>query len=124
MGVKAVVSKGWGEGGNGTMNLAQAVADIIEAGTNNYHPLYDWSMSLEEKIRKIATEIYGADDVTYSAKAKNQLKSFQKLGFEQLPVCMAKTQKSFSDNEKKIGRPTGFTVNVQLYMYDMWSETK
>ncbi len=115
VGVKAVVSRGWGMGGNGTMELAQAVVDVIESGTNNYKPLYDWSISLEDKIKKIATEIYGADDVTYSPKAKTQLKEFAKLGVEGMPVCMAKTQKSFTDNENRIGRPTGFTVNVREF---------
>ncbi len=73
VGVKAVVSRGWGMGGNGTMELAQAVVDVIESGSNNYQPLYDWSLPIEDKIKKIATEIYGADDVTYSPKAKSQL---------------------------------------------------
>jgi formate--tetrahydrofolate ligase len=114
-GVKAVISRGWGLGGNGTCELAQAVADTIESGSNNYRPLYDWSLPIEEKIKKIATEIYGADDVTYSPKAKTQLKEFIKLGVDAMPVCMAKTQKSFSDNENKIGRPTGFSVNVREF---------
>jgi len=115
VGVKAVVSRGWGMGGNGTMELAQAVVDVIESGTNNYKQLYDWSLSIEDKIRKIATEIYGADDVTFSPKAKTQLKEFNKLGVDHMPVCMAKTQKSFTDNENRIGRPTGFTVNVREF---------
>lgn len=115
MGVKAVLSKGWGNGGDGTKDLAQAVVDVIESGINNYHPLYDWSIPVEEKIKIIATEIYGADEVTYTAKAKSQLKDFIKLGFNNLPVCMAKTQKSFTDNETRIGRPTGFSVNVREF---------
>jgi len=115
VGVKAVLSKGWGQGGEGTKELAQAVVDVIESGVNNYRPLYDWSLPIEEKIKKIATEIYGADDVTYTSKAMSQLKDFVKLGFNNLPVCMAKTQKSFTDNESKIGRPTNFTVNVREF---------
>jgi formate--tetrahydrofolate ligase len=114
-GVKAVVSKGWGQGGEGTRDLATAVVESIESGKNQYRPLYDWSLPIEEKIKKIATEIYGADDVTYSAKAKTQLKEFVNLGFNGLPVCMAKTQKSFSDNESKIGRPVNFSVNVREF---------
>jgi formate--tetrahydrofolate ligase len=113
--VKAVVSRGWSLGGNGTTELAQMVVEVIESGTNNYQPLYDWSITIEEKISKIATEIYGADDVTYSVKAKSQLKEFLKLGVGNFPVCMAKTQKSFTDNENKIGRPTGFVVNVREF---------
>jgi len=115
LGVKAVLSKGWGQGGEGTKELAQAVVDIIERGVNNYKPLYDWSLSIEEKIKKIVTEIYGADDVTYSGKARSQLKDFIKLGCDGFPICMAKTQKSFSDDESKIGRPTGFKVNVREF---------
>jgi len=115
LGVKAVLSKGWGQGGEGTKELAQAVVDIIESGVNNYKPLYDWSLSIEEKIKKIVTEIYGADDVTYSGKARSQLKDFIKLGCDGFPICMAKTQKSFSDDESKIGRPTGFKVNVREF---------
>lgn len=115
MGVKAVVSKGWSEGGNGTTDLAQAVVDIIESGVNAYHPLYDWNLSIEDKINTIATEIYGASKVTYSPKAKSQLNEFVKNGFNGLPVCMAKTQKSFSDDEKKAGRPVNFTVSVREF---------
>ncbi len=114
-GVKAVVSKGWGEGGNGTKNLAQAVVNEIENKSGNYRQLYDWSLSIEDKIKKIATEIYGAADVTYSPKAKTQLKEFAKLGVNAFPVCMAKTQKSLSDDEKKVGRPTGFTINIREF---------
>ena len=115
LGVRAVVSKGWELGGEGTKELAQAVVDSIESGVNHYHPLYDMSLSIEEKIKTIATQIYGADDVTYSAKAKTQLKDFVELGYNHLPVCMAKTQMSFSDDEKKIGRPHGFVVNVREF---------
>jgi formate--tetrahydrofolate ligase len=115
LGVNAVVSKGWGLGGDGTMDLAKAVVNVIESGINNYHQLYDWSLSIEEKIKKIAIEIYGADDVTYSVKAKSQLKEFDKLEVNGFPVCMAKTQKSFTDNENRVGRPTGFTVNVREF---------
>ncbi|MBK9318915.1 MAG: formate--tetrahydrofolate ligase [Bacteroidetes bacterium] len=114
-GVKAVVSKGWEFGGEGTKDLARAVVEIIESGKNNYKPLYEMSLPLEDKIKKIATEIYGADDVTYSSKAKSQLKDYIELGFNHLPVCMAKTQMLFSDDEKKIGRPKGFKVNVREF---------
>ncbi len=115
LGVKAVVSKGWADGGNGTMDLAKAVVEVIESKINNYKQLYDWSLSIEDKIKKIATEIYGADDVTYSPKAVSQLKEFVKLGVTGFPVCMAKTQKSFSDNEKRVGRPTGFKINIREF---------
>ncbi len=114
-GVKAVVSKGWEFGGEGTKDLARAVVETIESGKNQYKPLYEMSLPLEDKIKKIATEIYGADDVTYTSKARSQMKEYIELGFNHLPVCMAKTQMSFSDDEKKIGRPKGFKVNVREF---------
>lgn len=113
--VKAVISRGWEFGGEGTKDLARAVVSMIESGVNHYHPLYDMSLSIEEKIKTIATQIYGATDVTYSGKARTQLKEYIELGYNHLPVCMAKTQMSFSDDEKKIGRPTGFVVNVREF---------
>ena len=115
MSVKAIVSKGWGDGGKGTADLARTVVDIIESGVNNYKQLYDWSLPIVDKINLIATEIYGAIEVTYSPKAKSQLNDFIKNGFNGLPVCMAKTQKSFSDDEKKVGRPVNFTVSVREF---------
>lgn len=114
-GVKAVLSKGWEFGGEGTKELARAVVEMIESGKNKYAPLYDMNLPIEDKIKKIATEIYGADDVTYTSKARTQLKDLVELGYNTLPVCMAKTQMSFSDDEKKIGRPTGFKVNVREF---------
>ena len=89
--------------------------DVIESKSNNYHQLYDWKLSIEEKIKTIATEIYGASDVTYSPKAKTQLKEFEKLAVNEMPVCMAKTQKSFSDDEKKVGRPNNFKINIREF---------
>lgn len=115
LGVKAVVSKGWGQGGNGTTDLAKAVVEVINSKVNDYRQLYNWHLSLEEKIRTIATEIYGADGVTYSPKARTQLKEYEKLGYQSFPVCMAKTQKSFSEDEKKVGRPRGFTINIREF---------
>ncbi|MCE2846303.1 MAG: formate--tetrahydrofolate ligase [Sphingobacteriales bacterium] len=115
MGVRAVVSKGWEFGGEGTCELARAVVESIESGENNYNALYDYSLPIEQKIERIAKEIYGADAVTYTGKARTQLKEYIELGYNNLPVCMAKTQMSFSDDEKKIGRPSGFTVNVREF---------
>lgn len=117
VGVKAVVSDGFANGGNGTTALAQAVVDMIASGTNAYHQLYDWNLPVEEKILTIAKEIYGADGVDYSAKAKTQLKTIQALGFDKLPVCIAKTQKSFSDNENKVGRPRDFNITVREFEF-------
>lgn len=116
-GVKAIFSDCWAHGGEGTKELAAAVVDMIESGANHFKPLYDWSISVEDKIKTIATEIYGADEVEYSPKAREGLKTIKELGFDKLPVCMAKTQKSFSDNETKIGRPRNFIITVREFEY-------
>lgn len=113
LGVQAVVSEGWAKGGEGTKNLAKAVVDVVENKATQYKPLYDWKSPVKEKIEKIAKEIYGADAVTYDKKAELNLRRIDRLGFNNFAVCMAKTQKSFSDNDKLIGRPEGFTVNVR-----------
>lgn len=113
LGVQAVVSKGWAEGGNGTQDLAKAVVDIVENKATQFKPLYDWKSPVIEKIEKIAKEIYGADGVNFDNKAKLNLRRIDRLGFNDFAICMAKTQKSFSDNEKLIGRPTGFTITVR-----------
>ncbi len=115
MGVKAVLSRGWAEGGNGTKELAQAVVEEIESGKNQFKPLYDWNSPVKEKIKTIAKEIYGADDVEYTSAANADIKRIEKLGLGALPICMAKTQKSFTDNEKLIGRPSGFTITVREF---------
>lgn len=116
-GVKAVVSKGFTEGGNGTAALAREVVNAIESNSNHFKKLYDWNLSVEEKIKTIATEIYGADGVEYSNTARVQLKTITDLKLDKLPVCMAKTQKSLSDNESKIGRPRNFVINVREFEF-------
>jgi len=115
LGVKAVVSNGWADGGNGTQDLAHAVVEMIESGQNEFKQLYDWSLTVKEKIEIIAKEIYGADGVDYAKKAETDLKRIEALGLTALPICMAKTQKSFSDNEKLVGRPNGFNVTVREF---------
>lgn len=115
IGVQAVLSKGWAEGGNGTQDLAHAVVKEIESGKNDFKPLYDWNLPVKEKIETIAREIYGADGVDYAADAERGIRTIDKLGLSHLPICMAKTQKSFSDNDKKVGRPTGFRVTVREF---------
>lgn len=113
LGVHAVLSEGWANGGEGTKELATAVADIVENKATQFKPLYDWKSPVKEKIETIAKEIYGADKVEYSKKAQLNLRRIDRLGFNDFAVCMAKTQKSFSDNEALIGRPKGFTVTVR-----------
>ncbi len=117
MGVKAVVSKGFAHGGEGTKELATAVVAEVESGRNAFKPLYDWSMSVKDKIEKIAKEIYGADAVQYTKEAEGNLRTIERLGLAGLPICMAKTQKSFSDDESKIGRPRNFIVTVREFEY-------
>ena len=114
-GAKAVVAKGWADGGEGMTDLARAVVEVIESGSNQFKQLYDWNSPVKEKIATIAREIYGADGVEYSKKALTDLKKIEDLGLAGLPICMAKTQKSFSDNDNLLGRPTGFTVNVREF---------
>ena len=113
LGVHAVLSEGWSKGGEGTKQLAKAVVDIVENKATQYKPLYDWRSPVTEKIEIIAKEIYGASKVEYSKKAQLNLRRINRLGFNDFAICMAKTQKSFSDNEQLIGRPEGFTVTVR-----------
>ena len=116
-GVEAIVSKGFSEGGEGTKALAQAVVAIAESNESHFKPLYDHQASIEDKIATIATKIYGARQVHYSSKALSQLKQINKLGFDKLPVCIVKTPKSLSDDEKKLARPTDFDVTVREFEF-------
>ncbi len=113
LGVQAVVADVWGRGGAGAEDLAKAVTEIVEKDEGQFAPLYDWNLPVEEKIEAVATKIYGASGVEYSSKARLNLKRIARLGLEGLPVCIAKTQKSLSDNPKLIGRPEGFTITVR-----------
>lgn len=113
LGVHAVLSEGWAKGGEGTKELAKAVVDIVENKATQFKPLYDWKSPVKEKIEKIAKEIYGATNVEYSKKAQLNLRRIERLGFNDFAICMAKTQKSFSDNEQLIGRPEDFIVTVR-----------
>ncbi|MCR4843143.1 MAG: formate--tetrahydrofolate ligase [Eubacterium sp.] len=112
-GCEFALSEVWEKGGEGGKELAQKVIDTLETRESNFAPLYSDDLSLKEKIEKVATEIYGAGDVSYSQGALKELKRLEDLGLGNLPVCMAKTQYSLSDNEKALGRPTGFTLNVR-----------
>ncbi|KGL58521.1 formate--tetrahydrofolate ligase [Polaribacter sp. Hel1_85] len=113
LGVEAVLSEGWGNGGKGTKSLATAVVNVVENKATHYKSLYDWKSPIKDKIEIIAKEIYGAKNVEYSKKAQLNLRRISRLGFDDFAICMAKTQKSFSDNASLIGRPEGFTVTVR-----------
>ncbi|MGC9361387.1 MAG: formate--tetrahydrofolate ligase [Candidatus Syntrophosphaera sp.] len=100
-------------GGEGGLDLAKQAVEMIEAGKCKYRPLYDWEDPVEEKISKVAREIYGAEKVDLTKRASTDLKKINKFGFDKLPVCIAKTQKSLSDNPELIGRPKDFLVTVR-----------
>ncbi|MEY2963809.1 MAG: hypothetical protein RL754_1070 [Bacteroidota bacterium] len=114
-GVQVALSEGWAKGGVGMTALAEKV--VASASETPATPTFTYGLedSIEVKIEKIATKIYGAKGVVFDAKAKNQMKRFKDLGMDGLPICMAKTQKSFSDDEKVLGRPTGFTITVREF---------
>lgn len=112
-GCEFALSEVWEKGGEGGIDLANKVLETIEHKESNFKVLYDDSLSLKEKIETVAREIYGADGVTYSPAAERELKRITDLGMGDFPVCMAKTQYSLSDDAKKLGRPSGFKINVR-----------
>ena len=112
-GCEFALSEVWEKGGKGGIELANKVLLTLEQKESHFKPLYLDDMSLEDKIATVAREIYGADGVTYSAAAKKELKRIADMGMSSFPVCMAKTQYSLSDDQTKLGRPTGFTINVR-----------
>ena len=103
----------WAKGGEGGVALAEKVLDTLENKESSFHVLYPDEMPLEDKIETIAKEIYGADGVTYAPAAKKALAKISEMGYANLPVCMAKTQYSFSDDQSKLGRPSGFKINIR-----------
>ena len=112
LGAKCARSEVWAKGGAGGLALADAVEEAI-AKPSNFHPIYDEKKSIAEKIEMIAREIYGADGADFTPEAKKQLAEMEMLGMTETPVCMAKTQYSFSDNPALLGRPTGFRITVR-----------
>lgn len=112
-GCEFALSEVWEKGGEGGIDLANKVLETIEHKESNFKVLYDDSLPLKEKIETVAKEIYGADGVTYSPAAERELKRITDLGMGDFPVCMAKTQYSLSDDAKKLGRPSGFKINVR-----------
>lgn len=117
LGAKVAVAEGWAKGGEGMKELAERVVEAIESCEGNYIPTYDWNDTVENKINAIAQKIYGADGVEFSSKAKTDLKKIYKLGMDKLPICMAKTQYSFTDDPKRLGRPTGFTLTIREFEF-------
>ena len=112
-GCEFALSEVWEKGGEGGIALAEKVLETLENKESNFKPIYENCLSLTEKIETVAKEIYGADGVSYSPSAEKELKRIEELGMGDFPVCMAKTQYSLSDDQTKLGRPQGFTVNVR-----------
>ena len=118
IGTEAILSEGWGKGSEGTKALAYKVAETVEKGNADFHPLYDIELPLTEKIRTIAKEIYRAKDVEFDSVALKKLKSFEENGYKNLPICIAKTQNSISHDPKMICAPKDYIFpikDVQLY---------
>ncbi len=115
LGVKVAIYEGWEKGGKGAIELAEMVREAAESCTTCFTPLYNFDSSIEEKLHTIATKLYGADHVEYTVKARSQMVQFEKLGLDKLPVCVAKTQKSLSDDQYKLGRPKDFTVKIREF---------
>ena len=112
-GVNVALSDVFARGGEGGIELAKEVVALAESGKADFHPIYPLEMSLKEKIETVAKEIYGADGVNYSKDADKALKEFEDLGYGNLPICMAKTQYSFSDDQNLLGRPSGFKITIK-----------
>lgn len=112
-GLPAAVADIWAKGGAGGEELAQKVVEIADAASGQFHFLYDETLPIAEKLELIARNVYGADGVQFTEEAQKQIKAYTELGWDQLPVCVAKTQYSLSDNPKLIGRPRGFTITIR-----------
>ena len=113
LGISVAVADVWAKGGEGARELAELVATEADNFEGRFTPIYDWNSPVKEKVKKLATEIYGATDVEYTSDAEKSLATVAKLGLEHLPICIAKTQYSFSDNPALLGRPEGFNITVR-----------
>jgi formate--tetrahydrofolate ligase len=111
--VAVSVNEAWAKGGEGATDLARKVIEAVGKGHNCFRPLYDLSWPFKKKIETICTKMYGADHVEYTLVAEAQLENIEKLGLGNLAVCIAKTQKSLSDDQYKKGRPSGFTIKIR-----------
>lgn len=112
-GVQVAICDGWEKGGAGCEDLAHEVVKAVESCTSSYKPLYDWNMTVQEKIEAVARKIYGAKDIEFLPKAKQNLRKIARIGLEDKPICIAKTQYSFSDDPKALGNPEKFTLTVR-----------
>ena len=112
-GVTVALSEVWAKGGEGGIELAEAVVNMLETTTSNFKVLYDEKLPIKEKLDIIAREIYGADGVDYTAEAERMIKNYTELGYADIPVCIAKTQYSFSDDQTKLGRPSNFRITIR-----------
>ncbi|WP_279006370.1 formate--tetrahydrofolate ligase [Thomasclavelia cocleata] len=112
MGVDVAISKVWEKGADGGIELAEKLLEILDTKDANYQPLYDLDLSIKEKIETIAKEIYGADGVVFDKKVLTKMKKYEAQGLANLPICVAKTQYSLSDQPTLLGRPSGFTVKI------------
>ena len=115
LGVKAVVADAWAKGGAGTHALAEAVVELADQPAD-FTPLYDVDLPIADKVKAVATKIYGAKEVVFSKKAEKQLAEFTKQGWDNLPVCIAKTQYSFSDDQTALGAPSDFTFHIREFV--------
>jgi formate--tetrahydrofolate ligase len=113
--ISVALTEVWEKGGEGGIQLAEKIIEAIENQDNNFAPLYDLSDSIADKVRTIVQKVYGGKDVEFSPKAKKQLQDFDSYGWSHLPVCMAKTQYSLSDDPSKLGRPTDFTITIREF---------
>jgi len=113
LGIRCAVAELWARGGEGALELAEKVVEVVNTGPPAFTPMYDWNWDVQKKIETIATRIYGAEYVDYTPQAKSDLRKIAQLGLEQLPVCIAKTQKSLSDNPALLGRPKDFIITVR-----------
>lgn len=113
LGADVALSEVFSDGGEGGLELAKKVVEVVESKESNFKPLYELEMPIKEKIEKIAKEIYGADGVDFTKAVEKQIKNFEELGLDKMPICMAKTQYSFSDDPSLLGKPSGFRITVR-----------
>ncbi len=107
------MSEVWAKGGEGGIEMAEAVVKVCETKESKFKPIYDVEESIKDKIEKIAKEVYGADGVDFTKKCEREIANIEKLGFDKMPICMAKTQYSLSDDPTLLGRPEGFRITVR-----------